>query len=1191
MSGTDVQDLTSRAKKLISERQYQEAVRTCRRVLLSRPDEVPVRLLLGQALLALRRYDEVRVEMLALSRKHSREPEVYRLLGESYLRTGHPDKAREVLRKALDLSPEDEAAVELLAEVEEEDTVASQTIDRWFDPMAVATIEASLDEIEGEATQATAQLPIPTGVSLQESDGAPDSVEIDPSLVEEASEITNTGVVSNRPSTLPPPPPRALPPAAGPPRRTPPGPRASAVPRVVPHPDSVPPPFDAAGDPDTGAHTPSSIRQSGGGQFTQELDLAEIESVEEEFESLDGEFLESLDEEELHSVDLVGDYEPLEGEPTRARAPSHDYDPSLDELDGEPTHALPSAEPLEGSPTVARPGRHTAPVGHRGLSPHPPGFSSSLATPAGLVHDPPHVVGAGTATAPARPGASSQRERPTARPPRRGKSGAAFRFPRPSAPVVAVVVGVVACVGIIVAVSVSSYMSAESREQIEAAVRIATEDGLRDSLDHAIGLGEDGDDDDASIALLARLHATAVLEHGADDAARADELLAELDEESRALPDAKIAAAYLALHRGDVAGAHAAFGGDLAGGEASETFRARALVAAAQGRVAEAVELARAAVGERPSSPRHVALLSRLMARNGDAAAALRALEGLGPEGPASPAVRLSRAVILMESQADPEQANAEATAVVGMAERATPYQRAWAHLVRARYAAGNHDRELAAAEAREAARLGPPGDELFLLLVVETFLLADLAGDASQVLDRMPPTPIDGSRRAALRAEVALMNSDLAAAETALAAAGEGARVSYLRGQLAELRGDYDNADRFYETAEGQDDGSQFVNARTRRGSLALARQDYDTAVRLLREAWSRIPTVELASMYAQALLHKQEVDEAQEVIDAISQVHPDAFQVVLARAEILIHRGRNEEAFRLLTELSRDRPTDPAVQMRLWLAALHSGHAEASESAFGALLRIYAESPEGLKMVAERAIYYGDMRSARLAIDRAREANVPEADLREFEGTLLVEAGGGMEAVDLLTQTPEAERSEELWVLLGRAYAQAERWDDAERAFLRGGSTPTADLGLAQVFIHEEQLGRANEKLNRIWNEAPLMTAQGRAQIRALQARSAYLDGNSRLALRQLAAALELDPTLGDAHLLRAEMEFDSMRDPSSHLRRAVEGRRPPPVALGWLATLTSDRDEQCDLARRYLRAAPEGQDAREVRGLRCN
>ncbi len=135
------QELSERAKLLISERKYQEAVRACRRALLSQPDQVEVRLLLGEALLALERYDEVRVEMMALARKLPNRVEVHRLLGEAYLRDGRPTQAVEALRRALAIDPHDAAARELLMEADDETAPISSTIERWFADEAAPTIE------------------------------------------------------------------------------------------------------------------------------------------------------------------------------------------------------------------------------------------------------------------------------------------------------------------------------------------------------------------------------------------------------------------------------------------------------------------------------------------------------------------------------------------------------------------------------------------------------------------------------------------------------------------------------------------------------------------------------------------------------------------------------------------------------------------------------------------------------------------------------------------------------------------------------------------------------------------------------------------------------------------------------------------------------------------------------------------
>ncbi|MEM6962402.1 MAG: tetratricopeptide repeat protein, partial [Myxococcota bacterium] len=104
-------------KRLIDGGQCQEAVRTCRRRLLGDPAEVTTRIVLGQALVALGRYDEARSEMLALTRDQVRIAEVYHLIGDIYLRTSSLERAREMLQKALELSSGHPRSVALLAEL------------------------------------------------------------------------------------------------------------------------------------------------------------------------------------------------------------------------------------------------------------------------------------------------------------------------------------------------------------------------------------------------------------------------------------------------------------------------------------------------------------------------------------------------------------------------------------------------------------------------------------------------------------------------------------------------------------------------------------------------------------------------------------------------------------------------------------------------------------------------------------------------------------------------------------------------------------------------------------------------------------------------------------------------------------------------------------------------------------------
>ncbi|HPH70709.1 MAG TPA: hypothetical protein PLF40_33385, partial [Kofleriaceae bacterium] len=56
-------DFVSRGSQLVAAGQYQEAVKVCRLGLLGRPTTVEGRIVLGRALLALARFDEVLAEM------------------------------------------------------------------------------------------------------------------------------------------------------------------------------------------------------------------------------------------------------------------------------------------------------------------------------------------------------------------------------------------------------------------------------------------------------------------------------------------------------------------------------------------------------------------------------------------------------------------------------------------------------------------------------------------------------------------------------------------------------------------------------------------------------------------------------------------------------------------------------------------------------------------------------------------------------------------------------------------------------------------------------------------------------------------------------------------------------------------------------------------------------------------------
>ena len=92
-------DFVTRGQTLVSSGQFQEAVKVCRLGLLGRPTTVEGRVVLGQALLALKRYDEVLAEMrVALELDHS-STSAQMLKGEALLRKGDASGAIDALGK------------------------------------------------------------------------------------------------------------------------------------------------------------------------------------------------------------------------------------------------------------------------------------------------------------------------------------------------------------------------------------------------------------------------------------------------------------------------------------------------------------------------------------------------------------------------------------------------------------------------------------------------------------------------------------------------------------------------------------------------------------------------------------------------------------------------------------------------------------------------------------------------------------------------------------------------------------------------------------------------------------------------------------------------------------------------------------------------------------------------------------
>ncbi|HEY1587985.1 MAG TPA: tetratricopeptide repeat protein, partial [Polyangia bacterium] len=113
----DSLDFVQRGKVSIVRRQYAEAVKICRLGLLGQPSLLEGRLVLGMALTALGRWDEVLAEMRVALETDPNAALAWLLKGEALVGKGDYQQAEQTLKRAKELDPSNSKADQLLAEI------------------------------------------------------------------------------------------------------------------------------------------------------------------------------------------------------------------------------------------------------------------------------------------------------------------------------------------------------------------------------------------------------------------------------------------------------------------------------------------------------------------------------------------------------------------------------------------------------------------------------------------------------------------------------------------------------------------------------------------------------------------------------------------------------------------------------------------------------------------------------------------------------------------------------------------------------------------------------------------------------------------------------------------------------------------------------------------------------------------
>lgn len=1214
--GAASQELMDRAKLLISERRYQEAVRACRRALLSKPGQIEIRLLLGEALLALERYDEVRVEMMALARKVPDRGAVHRLLGEAYLRDGRSKQALESLQRALELDPSDDVAEELLAEAVDDEAPVSHTIERWFADEAEPTIETESPAWTEEAT------PVPGATHPNALVGEP-SVQVDPSVYEafeqpktsvarpmgrkiRSHKATMLGTPAVVPATDPPSQDAPLPPPPEPGAPAPPTKSRIEIPRVSP--PSAPPPPRPLGpgprrDPSPFVPPPQPQPQPVVASFDDDSD----DSTDE---------LEMLTSSEI-DLGLVD---------SRPRARPNDLPPPRPVPFPQPMPASrPPPRPMRGLAPIADPiypgGGHvtqdiedledqnptrafTSPIDDDELEDHrtaaheaaqdfdPPTLDHY---PAPVYRDTPYAEPERRPVPPEATPAFPSESRSEAVQPRKKRARTKKTWLLPA---VGGGAGLLVLGGL-VAVGLSFYVSSQEKQEIRAAAGAAGDSGSREAIEAVVARIGDSDDEELR-ALKARLLATLTFEHDQDHATAVGLLLAGLTAEE-ANTDAAVATALAALARADPRAADLALLDLTAQGEQiPEAFRARGYAMAALGDWVEAENAARQAVDQRPTSPRHIAFHALTKQhRTGETGGALTLLAGV-PDGEHQPAIRIARARILLDGGSDPTQAVQEANAVIGeLASVATPQQLSWAHLVLATYAIGQGENENALTEARGAAEHPPLLDESFGMGLVDVLMRAGAVQAANEQLARLPEVVIERAGRAMLTARVALALNDLDRAEQALGDAGAGNGQNLLRARIFEARGQIEAARPLYQRSMGAP-GPERRQAAIRLASIETAAGHPDRVVNLLEPIQPEaVDDIELVPLLARAYLVRDRPADAQRIVDAALRRRPQSAELNAVRGAVLLDRGLAEEALAPLRTAVASRPEDAAIQADLGRAAHLAGHPDEAGTAWAAALAIDEGNPRALLGLGQLAFAAGRFDEARTRLDAAAARGGEELAVAQLRGQLLTIRGAGEEGAALMRPLSAAHEDAVIWASLGHLYAQAERDRDAERAYDHSLQIDRdhidALLGRALVQTRRGDLRGARSGIDRA---TELAGQQGRAQeiaarVSVARGRLEFEDGDYDATVRLANEAIAADEHLAAAHLLIATIAIERGSDPVEPLRRAAAGYAPPPEALGLLAPRLPVGEEACSVARRYLAAAPRGLDASDVRQVaaRCH
>lgn len=1174
-----------RATRLIAGGDYREAVRTCRRALLAHPESIRLRLLLGRGLLAMERFEEVRTEMLAVLRSSPSETRAYRFLGEAYLYDGRPDRAIEAFHRALELDPSDEELKSLLddAALEEPTAVGDQVVAGSAEITRESLLPKFGEDDEDDLAEATERalpaavfrerksggrtgtssysLPpgslaaprLPTGVSVPPESAPPPA---QPAALSPRASRPPTGVSAPSRSVPPPPPPAALsqrPSHSSKPQKHSPSPQVA---RQGPH----KPAFQktllgspAASEPSVKAPSPSSSLE---GFDWEPGDTKDTWNTADAFLSPE---LDAM-EQGLHDRPDTSDFDELPTEVQVSHTASRAAQSQSVMQRSSARPSMPSREP--------RLAFDEQPVSFEVFSEPPPAapppaseFAEELFGDDEETRDRDPLWQAPAAAVPP----------PSVPPPAEGKQRVKHLRKQSSSAKRWLVRGGVVVVLFALGFGAAALYRIHSRgEALAEAVSVATRVGGKDNYERVISLATNQD----ATALALRFQAVKAFEYG--DTSNIGALRKSLP-----LLDAQDPQAHAALAIGYVA---------LLDQQPAQTLRVlepfsvdaeaqylSSLALLEQGKWDEARKSARSAAQLLPGAARYEA--------GKTIAEAVSGVEGAPPARDSKePSVQVAALIHAYMRDGSVDVARTAAVAEQDL----TLANRAWARwlLLRAAIDRGQTEQAQKVAATLTSQRAMTALQQVpspLRLLIANAMLDLGAPQKAKALFDTLPETVRERPEALAAQVQFFLMNDTVDDARALLdKVSGSSPRVALLRARVEVADAKHEAA---LEVLKGALD-----DAHTRSDAMLLAAEAYSAqgkwseAIKMIEPLWKLKPgEADLTRILVSNLLAAERNQDARDVIKKFEDGGGDASTTAVFRARLALDAGNIDEAAQVVQSLPADTTDGAAIKAQV---LRRTGDLQGAHKVLETSLKASPSHPGLLqeKVLVSLRLYRFD--EAHKAAERLEPSEKRSKTLRAM--VEVTQAGG----LDALQEMENLRDNTDADLHLYRAFAlyHGEKDADARRAFdhvlsLRPNH-PDALIGAGLVALRTGGLAKASAHAEAALKVSDEIGDRFKARALALEAKLNYERGGFKQADDLIARALKADRGCALAHLVAASLDEERGKNAVDEFKKATEGHFVMPEALARYAL--ASKKPLCDMANRYLEAAPNGFDAPEMRRI---